>query len=132
MINAITGVPAITLDPTYKAKTATDNEGNQEIAQQSSGVSNLKAKDKKDLESEEAKMNKVSYDELAKTLKNLINDDETSLEFKIDKDTNKMVLKIIDSQSKEVIRQIPPEIALKISRLVAEILGNGQVADAKV
>jgi len=39
-------------------------------------------------------MNKVSYDELAKTLKNLINDDETSLEFKIDKDTNKMVLKI--------------------------------------
>ncbi len=132
MINAITGVPAITLDPTYKAKTATDNEGNQEIAQQSSGVSNLKAKDKKDLESEETKMNKVSYDELAKTLKNLINDDETSLEFKIDKDTNKMVLKIIDSQSKEVIRQIPPEIALKISRLVAEILGNGQVADAKV
>ena len=132
MINAITGVPAITLDPTYKAKTATDNEGNQEIAQQSSGVSNLKAKDKKDLESEEAKMNKVSYDELEKTLKNLINDDETSLEFKIDKDTNKMVLKIIDSQSKEVIRQIPPEIALKISRLVAEILGNGQVADAKV
>ncbi|HOV92130.1 MAG TPA: flagellar protein FlaG [Candidatus Kapabacteria bacterium] len=132
MINAITGVPAITLDPTYKAKTTTDNEGNQEIAQQSSGVSNLKAKDKKDLESEETKMNKVSYDELAKTLKNLINDDETSLEFKIDKDTNKMVLKIIDSQSKEVIRQIPPEIALKISRLVAEILGNGQVADAKV
>jgi flagellar protein FlaG len=132
MINAITGVPAITLDPTYKAKTATDNEGNQEITQQSSGVSNLKAKDKKDLESEETKMNKVSYDELAKTLKNLINDDETSLEFKIDKDTNKMVLKIIDSQSKEVIRQIPPEIALKISRLVAEILGNGQVADAKV
>jgi len=47
MINAITGVPAITLDPTYKAKTATDNEGNKEIAQQSSGVSNLKARIKK-------------------------------------------------------------------------------------
>ncbi len=132
MINAITGVQAITLDPTYKTKTSTDNEGKQEIAQQSSGISNLKAKDKKDSESNESKINKVSYDELARTLKEIINDDNTLLEFKIDKETNKMVLKIIDSQSNEVIRQIPPEIALKISRLVAEILGNGQVTDAKV
>ncbi|HRS01843.1 MAG TPA: flagellar protein FlaG [Bacteroidota bacterium] len=132
MINAITGVQAITLDPTYKTKTSTDNEGRQEIAQQSSGISNLKAKDKKDSESNESKINKVSYDELARTLKEIINDDNTLLEFKIDKETNKMVLKIIDSQSNEVIRQIPPEIALKISRLVAEILGNGQVTDAKV
>ncbi|HPD33649.1 MAG TPA: flagellar protein FlaG [Candidatus Kapabacteria bacterium] len=116
MINAITGVQAITLDPTYKTKTSTDNEGRQEIAQQSSGISNLKAKDKKDSESNESKINKVSYDELARTLKEIINDDNTLLEFKIDKETNKMVLKIIDSQSNEVIRQIPPEIALKISR----------------
>ena len=132
MINAITGVPAITLDPTYKTKTATENESNQENAQQSFIVSNQKSKEKKDLVANESTQNKVSFDELANNLKEMLNDQNISLEFKLDEDTNKMVLKIIDSQSDEVIRQIPPEIALKISKLVAEILGNGQVTDAKI
>jgi flagellar protein FlaG len=132
MINAITGVPAITLDPTYKTKTATDNESNQDNSQQSFVISNVKPKEKKDNIENDSDKNKVSFDELANTLKEILNEQNISLEFKLDEDTNKMVLKIIDSQSNEVIRQIPPEISLKISKLVAEILGNGQVTDAKI
>lgn len=132
MINAITGVPAITLDPTNKPKTATENESSKEFAQQSALVSNTKSKERKELTPNEVNANKVSFDELANTLKEILNEQNLTLEFKLDEDTNKMVLKIIDSQSNEVIRQIPPEIALRISKLVAEILGNGQVADAKI
>lgn len=132
MINAITGVPAITLDPTNKPKTATENESSKEFAQQSALVSNTKSKERKELTPNEENANKVSFDELANTLKEILNEQNLTLEFKLDEDTNKMVLKIIDSQSNEVIRQIPPEIALRISKLVAEILGNGQVADAKI
>ena len=132
MINAITGVPAITLDPTYKTKTTSDNESNQDNSQQSFVISNVKPKEKKDNIENDSDKNKVSFDELANTLKEILNEQNISLEFKLDEDTNKMVLKIIDSQSNEVIRQIPPEISLKISKLVAEILGNGQVTDAKI
>lgn len=132
MINAITGVPAITLDPTNKPKTATENESSKEFAHQSALVSNTKSKERKELTPNEVNANKVSFDELANTLKEILNEQNLTLEFKLDEDTNKMVLKIIDSQSNEVIRQIPPEIALRISKLVAEILGNGQVADAKI
>ncbi|MCE5304206.1 MAG: flagellar protein FlaG [Chloroherpetonaceae bacterium] len=132
MINAITGVQAIILDPTYKAKTASDNESNQELAQRSMSTANIKSNEKNDLGSQAAKDNKVSYNELADTLKNILDEQNISLEFRLDESTNKMVLKIIDSDTEKVIRQIPSEIALKISRLVAELLGNGQVADAKI
>jgi flagellar protein FlaG len=132
MINAITGVQAIILDPTYKAKTASDNESNQELAQRSMSTANIKSNEKNDLGSQATKDNKVSYNELADTLKNILDEQNISLEFRLDESTNKMVLKIIDSDTEKVIRQIPSEIALKISRLVAELLGNGQVADAKI
>ncbi|HAW08388.1 MAG: flagellar protein FlaG [Chloroherpetonaceae bacterium] len=132
MINAITGVQAIILDPTYKAKTASDNESNQELAERSMSTANIKSNEKNDLGSQAAKDNKVSYNELADTLKNILDEQNISLEFRLDESTNKMVLKIIDSDTEKVIRQIPSEIALKISRLVAELLGNGQVADAKI
>ncbi len=132
MINAITGVQAIILDPTYKAKTASDNESNQELAERSMSTANIKSNEKNDIGSQAAKDNKVSYNELADTLKNILDEQNISLEFRLDESTNKMVLKIIDSDTEKVIRQIPSEIALKISRLVAELLGNGQVADAKI
>ncbi|MFN6991360.1 MAG: flagellar protein FlaG [Fervidobacterium sp.] len=44
-------------------------------------------------------------------------------EFKIDKDTNMVVIKIKDPESGEIIRQIPPELALKLAKNIQELLG---------
>lgn len=41
-----------------------------------------------------------------------------NLSFDIDKESGKRIVKIIDVQSKEVLRQIPSEEALKISRSI--------------
>ena len=46
-----------------------------------------------------------------------------SLKIEIDKDTGIRVVKIIDSKTKEVIRQLPPEAALKIAKYIDEITG---------
>lgn len=44
-------------------------------------------------------------------------------EFRIDKDTNMVVIKIKDPETGEVIRQIPPELALKLAKKIQELLG---------
>ena len=78
---------------------------------------------------------KTDYKELASKLQSIIGDDSVGIEFKIDKDTNKMILKLIDKKTSEVIQQYPPEISLKIARFVAMSMAqvqNGQSADAKV
>ena len=48
---------------------------------------------------------------------------DSSLKIEIDKDTGIQVVKIIDSQNKEVIRQLPPETTLKIAKYIDEITG---------
>ena len=46
-----------------------------------------------------------------------------TLKIEIDKDTGIKVVKIIDSNTKKVIRQIPPEAMLKIAKYIDEITG---------
>jgi flagellar protein FlaG len=44
-------------------------------------------------------------------------------EFKIDRDTNMVVIKIKDPETGEIIRQIPPELAVKLAKNIQELLG---------
>ncbi|MBI2382926.1 MAG: flagellar protein FlaG [Gammaproteobacteria bacterium] len=50
----------------------------------------------------------------------------TSLKFKIDQDLNRVVVSIVDADSGDVIRQIPPEELLRLARLAKE--GGGSVS----
>ncbi len=52
-----------------------------------------------------------------------------NLKFSIDEDTGKTVVKIVDMQTQEVIRQIPSEEAIKIASALGKIQGllfNGE------
>lgn len=48
---------------------------------------------------------------------------DSSLQIEIDKETGIQVVKIIDSQTKELIRQLPPETMLKVAKYIDEITG---------
>ena len=48
---------------------------------------------------------------------------DSSLKIEFDKDTGIKVVKIIDNETKQVIRQIPPETMLKIAKYIDEITG---------
>lgn len=43
--------------------------------------------------------------------------------FSIDQRTNKVIIRVIDGESNEVIRQIPPEEMLRVSAHMDELLG---------
>jgi flagellar protein FlaG len=50
----------------------------------------------------------------------------TALQFSVDDQYGEMVLKVIDKESKEVIRQIPPEQALALAKSLKELEAKGQ------
>jgi uncharacterized FlaG/YvyC family protein len=64
-------------------------------------------------------LNVTDMKTLSNSLKNLINDDTLTIEFSMDKNSRKMILKLIDNKTGDLIQQFPPEIALKIARIAA-------------
>ena len=47
----------------------------------------------------------------------------SQLKVETDKDTGIQVIKIVDKETKEVIRQLPPEVMLKIAKYLDEVTG---------
>lgn len=47
----------------------------------------------------------------------------SQLKIEIDEDTGIQVVKIIDKETKEVIRQLPPDVILKIAKYIDEVTG---------
>jgi len=131
MINAVTGVQAIVINTAENIKTE-ENQLQKEQPERiniSAQKSNSQNTEKSAVSSTEKKLN---YNDLANSIQSLLGERNIALEFKMDDETKKMILRIIDSNTKEVIQQVPPEIALKVAKFVADQLGNGQVADAKI
>ncbi|HJV75570.1 MAG TPA: flagellar protein FlaG [Noviherbaspirillum sp.] len=46
-----------------------------------------------------------------------------NLEFKLDEDTERPVVKVVDQQTKEIIRQIPTQEALEIAKALDRVQG---------
>ena len=47
----------------------------------------------------------------------------TSLQFSIDKDLGKVVVKVMDTETKEVIKQIPSEAVLELAKALGKVEG---------
>lgn len=57
-------------------------------------------------------------------LNEILKDRERDLEFSVDEDTGRTILKVIHAESGEVIRQIPPEELLNVARVFIEGTGS--------
>ncbi len=73
------------------------------------------------------KLNPKTQDDIIKKTIEKLNEKmqlfDSSLRVEIDKDTGIQVVKIIDNETKQVIRQLPPETTLKIAKYIDEITG---------
>jgi flagellar protein FlaG len=58
-----------------------------------------------------------------KSINKALEDRSQSLEFALDEDTDRTVVKVLDRQTKEVIRQMPTEEALRISKALDQSHG---------
>lgn len=66
----------------------------------------------------------VQPEELLNQIKALTEDGQYAVQFEKDRDLNELVVKIVDSETNETIRQIPPEELLKLTQHLKELQGN--------
>lgn len=74
----------------------------------------------------------VDYQEIANKLQGILEKENIAVEFTVDQSTEQTVMKVVDSKTHEVIKQLPPEEMLKIARMVAKLLESGQLTNAKI
>ncbi len=68
--------------------------------------------------------NKVSPEEILDKIKELSEDGLYSVRFEKNDDVDQLVVKLVDRQTDEVIRQIPPESILGVKANLQEYSGN--------
>ncbi len=73
----------------------------------------------------------ADFSDLSDRVQNLLSENSVVVQFSLAKTTKKMIMKLIDPKTKEVLHQYPPDIALKIARIVANVLETGHVTNAK-
>ena len=76
--------------------------------------------------------NNVDYNKFENEVKNFLEQNNLAIEFSIDSDSKKMVMKLIDEETKEVIKQFPSELSFKIARMLSASLEAGNITDAVV
>ena len=132
MISAISGLPAIVIASfnTVEAKIDLDSPKSPVVYSRDTDI-NSESKLNKTLANKNEE-NKVNYNELVDKFQDILKDANLAIEFSVDKDLKRMIMKLVDSETNEVVRQLPPDITLKIARIAAGVMGNGSVADAKV
>ncbi|ANA41209.1 MULTISPECIES: flagellar protein FlaG [Geobacter] len=109
-----TGPSAVAVVPAIVAKSRQDGEGKH--AQRPVEQTREPEKDKGKSEEERVK-------EAAERINAFIESVSRDLEFSVDKDTNRTVVKVLARENGEVIRQIPAEEILKIAKVLDELKG---------
>lgn len=61
------------------------------------------------------------FDEAVQQLNEILKPWSTSLRFEVDADTSIVVIRVVDVQTGEVVRQIPAETALQMARSISQL-----------
>jgi flagellar protein FlaG len=64
-----------------------------------------------------------AMDSLKKTFERLSRFFKTEAQFTIERELNMIIIKIKDRDTGEIVRQIPPEVAVKIAKNLQELIG---------
>ena len=82
------------------------------------------AVDKQDQTAQSPEKSGVQPEELPNQIKALTENGRYAVQFEKDPDLDELVVKIVDSDTKEVIRQIPPKELLELTQYLKELRGN--------
>lgn len=75
---------------------------------------------------------KVDYSVLENGLKELLSDTNMSIEFSLDKESKQMIMRVVDEETDEVIKQFPTDLTLKIARIISQAIENGRITNVQV
>jgi flagellar protein FlaG len=75
-------------------------------------------------QSDAVSQNKVQPEELLNQIKALTDDGQYSVRFEKNDDLQQLVVKIVNQETDEVVRQIPSEELINLSKYIRELQGN--------
>jgi uncharacterized FlaG/YvyC family protein len=127
MITEIQGLPPIVIQDFPELQNNVKKEIQDTLYQQMESTEQVSKSKSKNFEKQKI----ADFSGLSEKAMQVIKDSDVSVEFSLDQDTKKMIMKLINSETKEVIHQYPHDIALKIARIVANTLETGNVTNAK-
>lgn len=137
MITGVQGIPPLVVTQSEKAQLNMEaGESNQQGGAEAAPDKVAAPAPKNDVEQRSIadlaqSLRSASADFLTKEFTELL-DPNTAIQFVIDKKYNQMVFQLVDSQTQEVLRQLPAEDSLKIAKFISSQLGNGKITDARV
>lgn len=116
--------------PAIQPSTApTHGTASQNIASSAAGAAQqaqpgtVNAQENRNASGSSPQVDRSELDKAVKEIQNFIKDTNTSLDFHVDKDTDKLVVKVVDTSTKEVIKQIPSEDMLALAKALDKLKG---------
>ena len=100
--------------------------GTNVAAGQGQAVANERLAAVRSATNDHVKVSQEAVDRVVSDLKDYVQNSRRNLDFQVDDVTGRVVVKVIDANSNTVIRQIPSEEILALSRRLAESLENAQ------
>ncbi len=119
-MEGIMNVESILTTSTGTMPTSTLSKGAEEVKK-----ARESAKDSPQVNQEKlAKKNEVQQEELLQNIKALTQDGLYSVRFEMHKETNDIVINLIEQDTGEIIRQIPSEEILGLKQTLEDLRGN--------
>ena len=72
---------------------------------------------------ESSKVAEIAVEQVVEELNQAMQNVHRSLQFSVDKESGKTVIKVVDVDTDEVIREIPPEESRKLAQQISENMG---------
>ena len=76
---------------------------------------------------EQIEVSRAAFERVVSELQNYVQKTQRNLDFYVDDQSGRVVVKVVDATSDEVIRQIPSEEMLSVSRRIQEYLDGHQM-----
>lgn len=117
-------IPAIQPSTAPAPSTASQNIASSATgAAQQTQSGTVNAQENRNASGSSTQVDRSELDKAVKEIQGFIKDTNTSLDFHVDKDTDKLVVKVIDTSTKEVIKQIPSEDVLALAKALDKLKG---------
>jgi len=102
------------------------NKNQDETKKVSDTSANIKVVEQKEAEksSEQDTAQQVDLREVAQKLQDFIGGNHTSLQFSVDEEAGRDVIKVVDKQSGELVRQFPSEEVLDVIKSLSKATGS--------
>ena len=103
------------------ASSNTSNASTANPAQQDSGT--IRAKNSTQSAAPASPVSRSGLDSAVKDVQKFLQTANTNLDFSVDKDTDKLVVKVVDPSTQQVIKQIPSEDMLALAKALDKFKG---------